>query len=153
MNFALQAAEARAWLRPVFDFVRKLSTPPSVLIVDEDLGFLGWLGDLFSEAGYRALPALSCRQALALIRQYDLDVDVLAVDEGLPGVSGMIGLLQRARRPLKIVAIRSRTSDYVADIPAHATIERPSGWEPISRPLWLKKVLAVLKQAEARAAV
>ena len=129
----------------------KSPPPPAVLIVDEDLGFLGWLGDLFNEAGYRALPALNCRQALSLIKRFKLDVDVLAVNEGLPGVSGMIGMLKRAHRPLKIVAIRNPAADGLEEIPAHATLERPSGWEPISRSDWLKKVLSVLKQAEAKA--
>lgn len=133
--------------------MRKQPGPPSVLIVDEDLGFVGWLGELFSEAGYRALPALSCRQAISLIKRFKLDVDVLAVNEGLPGVSGMIGMLRRPQRALKIVAIRDHPGDETGFIPNHAILERPSGWEPISRPVWLKKVLTVLKQAEAKAAV
>lgn len=132
--------------------MRKPSGPPSVLIVDEDLGFIGWLGELFNEAGYRALPALSCRQAISLIKRFKLDVDVLAVNEELPGVPGMIGMLRRPRRPLKIVVIRDHRGDGIVSIPAHATLERPSAWEPISRPVWLKKVLGVLKQAESRAA-
>jgi len=132
--------------------VRRVAGPPSVLIVDEDLGFVGWLGELFNEVGYRALPALNCRQAISLIKKFKLDVDVLAVNAGLPGVSGMIGMLRRPNRPLKIVVIRSSPADMRVVL-AHATLERPTGWEPISRPVWLKKVLSVLKQAEARAAV
>jgi len=124
---------------------------PSVLIVDEDLGFLGWLGDLFNEIGYRALPALDCEQAVSLINRFKLDVDVVAVNDELPGVMGMLGMLKRAHRPLKIVAIRTANADVSMLIPAHATIERPSGWEPISRSDWLQKILSVLKQAEAKA--
>jgi DNA-binding response OmpR family regulator len=125
--------------------------PPSVLIVDEDLGFLGWLGDVFNEVGYRALPALNCEQAVSLIHRFKLDVDVLAVDVELPGVMGMIAMLKRAHRPLKIVAIRNTDADASMAIPAHATLERPSGWEPISRSDWLRKIVNVLKQAEAKA--
>ena len=40
---------------------------PTILIVDEDVGFVWWLGELFSEFGYRSIPALSCRQALSLV--------------------------------------------------------------------------------------
>jgi hypothetical protein len=113
------------------------------LIVDADLGFVGWLGELFSEAGYRALPALNCRQAVSLIRKFKLDLDVLAVNEGLPGVLGMIEKLRRAHRSLRIVIIREPAVDGVP-IRAHATLDRPSAWEPISRKVWLKKVLCVL---------
>lgn len=126
--------------------------PPTVLIVDEDLGFLFWLEDLFHQAGYRAVPALNCRQALALTRKLQLHVDVVAVYEGLPGVSEMIGTLNGAHRPLKIVAIRNPGTVGSADFPAHASLDRPSGWEPISRPDWLKKILSVLQQAESKAA-
>jgi hypothetical protein len=125
---------------------------PAVLIVDVDLGFVGWLGELFSEAGYRAVPALNCRQASSLIKKFRLDIDVIAIDAALPGASGMIELLQRSRRPLKIIAIRDPGGEWPAEIPRHATLDRPSGWEPISRPGWMKKILRVLKQAEAKAA-
>ena len=123
-----------------------------MLIVDGDLGFAGWLGELFSAAGYRALPALNCRQAASMIKKFSLDVDVIAIDAGLPGASGIIESLQRAHHPLKIVAIRNPGEELPADIPRHATLDRPSGWEPISRPGWMKKILRVLKQAEAKAA-
>lgn len=131
--------------------MRKPRPLPAVLIVEEDLGFLGWLGDLFTEAGYRALPALNCRQAISMIKKFKFDVDVIAVDEGLPGVPAMIGMLKRSHRPLKIVAIRDPTVEGREEIAAHATLERPSGWEPISRSDWLLKVLQVLKQAQAKA--
>jgi hypothetical protein len=132
--------------------VRKHQAPPAVLIVDEDLGFVGWLGELFSEAGYQALPALNCRAAVSLIKQFKLDVDVIAIDARLPGARGIIELLKHAHRPLKIVAILDPGGEWPADIPRHATLDRPSGWEPVSRPDWMKKILRVLKQAEAKAA-
>jgi hypothetical protein len=131
----------------------KSPSPPAVLIVDEDLGFVGWLGELFREAGYRTLPALNCRQAVSLIKKFKLNVDVIAVNEGLPGVSGMIGTLKRARRPLKIVAIRDPAANPMQGIPADAILERPSGRDPISRPDWLQNILNVLKQADAQGAL
>ena len=121
--------------------------------MDEDLGFVGWLGELFREAGYRTLPALNCRQAVSLIKKFKLHVDVIAVNEGLPGVSGMIGTLKRARRPLKIVAIRDPAASRTQGIPADAILERPSRGDPISRPDWLQNVLNVLKQADVPGAV
>jgi hypothetical protein len=108
------------------DKVKKSPALPAVLIVDEDLGFLGWLGELLTEAGYRTLPALNCRQAVSLIKKFKLTVDVIAVNEGLPGVSGMLSTLQRTHPPLKIVAIRNPAANHSKGIPAHATLERPS---------------------------
>lgn len=127
--------------------------PPTVLIVDEDVGFISWLGEIFSEAGYRALPALSCHQAVSLIKKLKLDVDVIAVNQRLRGISWAIGTLSSAKRPLKIVLIRNPAVDAIEVIPSHAILERPSGWDPISRADWLRKIRRVLKQVEARAAV
>jgi hypothetical protein len=125
--------------------------PPAVLIVDEDLGFVGWLGEIFSQAGYRALPALSCHQAVSLIKRLNIDIDVIAVSERLRGLSAMIGTLTLPHRPLKIVLIRDRPMRAPEPIFAHASLERPSGWEPISRSDWIQKILHVLKQVEAKA--
>ena len=123
----------------------------SVLIVDKDLGFLSWLGDLFMEAGYRALPALTCTHAISLVKKFKLDIDVLVVDEELPGISGLIGVLRSPQRPLKIVVIRDSGATATKDIPSHATLDRPLAWEPISRADWLNRVLTVLKRAEKKA--
>jgi hypothetical protein len=120
------------------------------LIVDEDLGFVGWLGELCSEVGYLALPALNCRQAMSLVKKFRLDVNVLVVNEGLPGVPEMIESLQRGHTPIKIVVIRNPNADGQA-MHGHASLDRPSAWEPISRPEWLKKVRGLLKQAAAKA--
>ncbi len=57
----------------------------TVLIVDDDLAFLWWLGEVFAEAGYQAAPALDCRQALVLLKQLDLDLDLLVVNPKLAG--------------------------------------------------------------------
>jgi hypothetical protein len=37
-----------------------------VLIVDDDLGLVCWLGDILNEAGIRSIPALSCGEAKVL---------------------------------------------------------------------------------------
>ena len=46
---------------------------PTVLIVDKDLGFLWWLGEIFSEAGYDVAPALDCKQAFSLTTELNLN--------------------------------------------------------------------------------
>ncbi len=41
-----------------------------VLIVDGDLGFLLWLGQLLAKAGYPVLPAGSCAEAFSHILSF-----------------------------------------------------------------------------------
>jgi hypothetical protein len=46
-----------------------LHVPPVVLILDTDLGFVVWLGEIFSEVGCEVVPALNSDQALSIIRE------------------------------------------------------------------------------------
>jgi len=120
---------------------------PIVLIVDDDLGFVCWLGDILAEAGYQALPASDSRQAAALVKNLHLQVDVVVVNPGLPGVSEMIQTLHRPS--LKIVTIRNPAAEVMGALQDHATLERPPGRGPISRQEWLSRVRRVLRKAQA----
>ena len=124
---------------------------PAIWIVDDDLGFVWWLGEIFTQAGCRALPALSCHEASVLMKKLAVDPDLLVLNMDLAGVSELLQYVQRGRRHVKIVAIGSQLPRV--RIPIHATLERPSGFEPISRSDWLKRVRKLLKDAEIAAAV
>jgi DNA-binding response OmpR family regulator len=127
------------------------SGPPTALIVDEDVGFIWWLGEIFNEVGYQAVPALSARQAVALFEETKFVVDLVVVNPGLPGVWDMLETLSRSRPPA-VVLIENPEAVSIAGIRALATLERPSGWEPVSRAEWLRKVRRVVQQLDNRAA-
>lgn len=131
----------------------QLPAPTTVWIVDDDLGFVWWLGEVFTEAGCRALPALSCEQAFSLLKTLNVGVDLLVVNPRLPGVGGMLQVLSRMNRNLKIVTIGKAPRGVTAAIHPQATLERPSGSDSISRSDWLKKVRKVLKEVAAAATV
>src|ERR1700735_4983427 len=75
------------------------------LIVDHDLGFLMWLGDVFLEVGYQAVPALHCRQALALARRVNLPVSTLVVNPELPGAGRIVAALAELNPGLRVIQI------------------------------------------------
>ena len=127
--------------------------PTTVWIVDDDLGFVWWLGAIFTEAGCRALPALSCEQALSLIKKLNVGIDLLVLNPQLPGISGMLQVLSRTHGNFKIVVIGNTSPTLTATIHPQANLERPSFSEPISRPAWLKKVRKLLREVAAAAAV
>jgi DNA-binding NtrC family response regulator len=124
---------------------------PTILIADEDMGFLWWLGELFNELGYRSLPALSCEQALSLLNQSARQVDLLLVSPRLKGASELVATLSRAR-PLKVVLIQGPEEHQIPGVQAVASIEPPSGWAPVSRQEWRQKLLRLLTQIGIRAA-
>src|ERR1700694_1206042 len=89
-----------------FDKVNEPSGANTLLIVDNDVGFLWWLGEIFKEAGYRAVPALNCRQALAAVKKFQIQPDLLVVNPALTGVARLVTSLERANHDVKIVVIR-----------------------------------------------
>ena len=121
----------------------------TVLIVDEDLGFVWWLGQVLAEAGHQAVPALDTRQAVSHIRQFNMSVDVVIVHPGTAGVATLLKTLARTNKQIRIIAIRNPGDDPSVPGPAHAILERPGGWEPISREEWLRKVRKALADAHA----
>jgi hypothetical protein len=121
----------------------------TLLIVDNDVGFLWWLGEIFTEAGYRAVPALNCSQALAAVKKFQLQIDLLVVNPALTGVARLATSLERLNRDIKIVVIREGPIGLkYPGFRYDATLTRPSGWEPISRTDWLRKLRTLLRQLE-----
>jgi len=133
-----------------------VTRPPAattVWIVDDDLGFVWWLGELFTEAGCRALPALGCQNAVALMKKLHVGIDVLIVNPQLPGVIALFRALSRANPRLKVIAIGDTPKAIAAAICPQATLQRPSGSEVISRLDWLQRVRKLLRDVAAAAAV
>jgi hypothetical protein len=123
----------------------------SVLIVDNDLGFVFWLGELLAEAGYPAVPALDCQQAVSHLKQFNVTVSVAIVNPGLEGVSRLLQTLGRANRHLRIVVVPDPGRHAPSGIPAYAVLEKPSGWESLSRQEWLRKIKKALAEAPPNA--
>jgi ActR/RegA family two-component response regulator len=125
--------------------------PPTALVVDDDVAFILWLGEMFTENGYQAYPALHCRQALALRKKLGLEVDVLVVNPKLRGAARAIKMLASARPSLRVILIGD-PSVSATGVPdgAYPTLDRPSAWEPISRDQWITAIRRVLMRAAAR---
>jgi len=118
---------------------------PTALIVDDDVGFILWLGEMLTETGYQAIPALQCRQAMTLVKKLALRVDVLVVNPKLPGAVRAVKALERAHPRLRVVLIRDPSAPPSEPLDKnHPTLDRPSAWEPISRPQWIVKIRKVL---------
>ena len=125
----------------------------TALIVDDDLGFVWWLGDRFHEAGYQIVPALNAPQADALVKDLNLKINVAVVNPGLTRIRALIKRLRQADGAVKIIAIRNATGSDTISIQPDATLERPSGWEPVSRDEWLRKLRRILRRAEQTVAM
>jgi DNA-binding NtrC family response regulator len=122
---------------------------PIALIVDDDIGYLLWLGEMFAESGYQTIPALHCRQAVELARKLALRVDVLVLNPKLRGAARAVKVLETEHPRLRVVLIRDPSAPGPALDSKYATLERPSAWEPISRPQWATKIRKILLRPSA----
>jgi DNA-binding NtrC family response regulator len=117
---------------------------PTALIVDDDVAFILWLGEMFAENGYQAIPALHCRQALTFVKKLDLRVDVLVLNPKLRGAARAMKVLVSEQPSLRVVLIRDPSTSGPVPDSNHETLERPAAWEPISRAQWVTKIRKVL---------
>jgi DNA-binding NtrC family response regulator len=124
------------------------SGSPTALIVDDDVAFILWLGEMFTASGYQAYPALHCQDALTLAANLALRVDVLVVNPELPGATGAMQSLTSSQPTLRVVLIRDPAKSGPVPDSIHPALERPSAWEPISRPQWVLKIRKVLMLAQ-----
>lgn len=124
---------------------------PTVLVVDEDVGFIWWLAELLAEVGYRSIPALGCRQALALMKGTGSAVEIALINPRLRGAARLV-LVLRHYRISKIVLIQEPGVPHLAMEGALSSIEKPAGSAPVSRVEWRQKVQRLLLQIGSRAA-
>ena len=120
----------------------------TVLIVDDDVGFIWWLGETFTEAGYRAIPALNPSQAVTFLAALHEEINLLVVNGSLAGVGRFVKALTASRHDLQVILIQDDRTAKAPSFRYKATLTRPSGWEPVSREDWLRKLRALLKQIE-----
>lgn len=120
---------------------------PLVLIVDEDLGFVWWLGEMFSEAGCQVVPALNPDETDSITQELDRAVDVVVVNPELAGISEMIRNLSQSQIP-KVVAIRNQDQPENG-LFAHATLNRPSDASQLSQQDWLRSVKILVNELQA----
>lgn len=82
-------------------------SPPTVLVLDVDLGFLFALSQELSRRQILAVPARSSREAHSILTRLHLEPDLLVVDCSAPGVCRLIQEIARKQPGVHIVAFVS----------------------------------------------
>lgn len=118
--------------------------PAIVLIIDDELGFVAWLGVTLAANGYATIPATSLSAAKQLLEELHAIPDLVVMNLELAGTIELIEALRRANLALKIIAIEDTT-------PLARTIE-VDGMHPRSEADWLMTVERVLDLRSASGA-
>jgi CheY-like chemotaxis protein len=122
----------------------------TILLVDSDLGFIFWLGRALDNVGFEALPAKSTWDAMALVEDYHLAVDVLIIDPSLPGASRLITLLRQSHRPVQVIAATADPEGLRLGFPQVDVIRRrPHDLDDDSRGDWVRLIQSMLSRRSA----
>ena len=118
-----------------------------ILIVDEDLGFVLWLGQILAELGHQGLPAFSWDEADSNTRRLKFSVDVVICNPYLTGTADRLAALAQVNQPLRVVLAEDPAFEAPSSMAGYATLSKPTGSEHISHQDWLVKVEQALADA------
>jgi CheY-like chemotaxis protein len=122
----------------------------NILIVDNDLGFIFWLGAVLIASDYQPWPACSVSDAITVVgRKHMVRVDLLIVNPALSGVSQLIEVLRRNQPDLKVMALGSRDKGALPGI--NAWRRKPAVGDNSAKQRWVRAI-DYMSGAEKRAA-
>jgi hypothetical protein len=113
----------------------------NVLIVDDDVGFVCWLGGALinADADYQPWPACSVHDAISLVgRKPMVPLDLLIVNPNLPEASYLIALYRGHQPNLKVMALGSYEEAPIAGI--RAWHDRPKPGDRSARKEWVQEI-------------
>ena len=121
----------------------------AVLIIDNDLGLMFWLGKILNEAGYAALPAKWASEAVDLMSENKIEADLLIINPSVPGVVKLVAELRRSRSGIKVIA-STKVEGQTCSLPGidHSLLKPLSADEAL-RSTWLQTIRELLRMDSA----
>ena len=81
----------------------------TILILDNDLGFAFWLGQILSAPHCTALPAFNVAEASELINHFDLKIDFLIMNPAVPGAEEFTRALRKEHTQMRVATLTPGT--------------------------------------------
>ncbi|HUI79081.1 MAG TPA: hypothetical protein VLY24_14250 [Bryobacteraceae bacterium] len=99
------------------------------------------MGHSLDSAGYNTVPAQSTRDAVALIQQHKLSIDILVIDPLLPDAIPFISHLRQSQRSIKVVsAIPENWEELPAMAEVDAVIRKPRHFNAVATLAWINLI-------------
>jgi CheY-like chemotaxis protein len=131
----------------------------TVLVVDDDPGFLNAAEQMLLAAGYRVLQAANGKQAFDLLEKKHGEIDLTIVDLALPDINGfeLIGAISRRTNQIRVIATSSVFKDpyleMAGTLGAHASIRKSPEGKPVPESKWIATVHQLIGSAGGESAV
>jgi CheY-like chemotaxis protein len=125
----------------------------TVLVVDDDPGFMNAAEQMLVAAGYRVLRAADGKQAVYVLEKKHNEIDLIIVDLALPDINGfeLIGAISRRANPIRVIATSSVFKDAYLEMAgtlgAHASIRKSPEGKPLPESQWLATVRRLIGSA------
>jgi hypothetical protein len=121
----------------------------NILIVDRDIGFAFWLGEILSNSGYLPLAGHDVPGALSLLDELNVAVDLLIFDPSLENAQGLIDALRQSNRRLRTLAVTDTPPGAIAPT---ASLGRPRDAGDAAKAQWLSKIQDLLSESSVATA-
>jgi len=128
--------QERRW-KIVLVEVERLAGRGTILIVDDNLGFVVWAGRMLTDAGYAVMPAESVRHAKGLVDDHRLEISVLMVNPLLRGIPEFIDSLRAAQKTMRVVALEQPMAGVFG---VQTVVSRPTDVGIAESAAWLKRI-------------
>ena len=105
------------------------SAVKTVLVIDDDLGFLFWIGKTLEHAEYNVIPAVSTAKAHSLLSALALAPDLLIINPVLPDSADFIDILRRDSPGLRVMAAVDEDTRETTriDVEVDRWVQKPPG--------------------------
>jgi len=125
----------------------------AVLILDDDLGFVFWLGEALTAGRFQPIPAQSVATAERLLRTLKIKVDLLIVNPAVPGATEFARELRRRQEKLRVVAALGHPDDLEIVVrDADTARSKPHILDELAKSEWREMVRGVLSGKSNRPA-
>lgn len=109
----------------------------TILIVDRDLGFVFWLGQILDAAGYVAVPARGAVEAAEIVATLRLSVDVVIAPLTDRGVNGLVKTLRFASPGIQVIALGGEGDSSVPGRYSETVWQGPCRRDEAAKSEWL----------------
>lgn len=116
----------------------------TALILDDDLGFVFWLGHMLDESQFSAVPARSVSDAALLMLQLDLTVDLLIINPALSGGLEFIAASHRQHKEIRVIAILTDPQQVLSIPGVDAAHPKPVTFDDDALAGWMNCIERVL---------
>jgi DNA-binding NtrC family response regulator len=126
----------------------------TVLIIDPDLGFVFWLGQILLSNGYDAFPAKGVPEANTLLGELGVEVHLLIINSSLAGAPNLVDELRRSTADLKVLVVAGDAASHIRQIPSpDAILRKPLHTDRVASSVWLRSVEELFARATLHRAV